>query len=438
MPKWKLIIEYEGTRYRGWQEQINARTVQGELRKAAVACLGREIEIAGSGRTDAGVHALHQVAHIRCSVPARAVSLRQGLNDRLPADINVRSLEEVPARFHARHHAEERFYLYQIATERSAFGKHFVWWIKDSLDLKFMSDAARLFIGMHDFAAYKEKAEDPASTLVNVTRCEIAARDGLILLRIGASHFLWKMVRRIAGVLVEVGRGNLPLQKIDLLTPAEIARWTAPPSGLFLEYVRYPADPPPGPLSPAFTLAPARHRNNNEPRNKGRAMNPNLSSLVTELQNRAKIYVQIYRNLVKEVGQEKAVEILKRSLYARGQEKGEQLKAKIGKPDLHRLAQAFVEGNAEMDAFGHEIVEEQADQLTLRLNRCPLVDAWKHSGLSADEQKNMCDLAYQVDFGKFETAGYRLSFTCRIADRCKSCDMKVTLQPADRDKKASR
>jgi tRNA pseudouridine38-40 synthase len=252
MPKWKLVIEYEGTRYRGWQEQPNARTVQGELRKACENFLGREVEIVGSGRTDAGVHALYQVAHLRSSKPATAHLLRREINDRLPADIHVRDAEEVPARFHARHHAEERFYLYQIATERSAFGKHFVWWIKDRLDVRAMKEASQLFLGMHDFAAYREKAEDPSSTLVDVTQCEIAAHRNLILLRVGASHFLWKMVRRIAGVLVEAGRGNMEPQRIRSLTAAEIARWTAPPSGLFLEYVRYPGDAPPGPILPAF------------------------------------------------------------------------------------------------------------------------------------------------------------------------------------------
>ena len=107
MPKWKLVIEYEGTRYRGWQEQVNARTVQGELRKASEAFLGNEVEIVGSGRTDAGVHALHQVAHLRSIKSVRAAHLKQEINDRLPADINVREAEEVPARFHARHHAED-------------------------------------------------------------------------------------------------------------------------------------------------------------------------------------------------------------------------------------------------------------------------------------------------------------------------------------------
>jgi tRNA pseudouridine38-40 synthase len=259
MPKWKLVIEYEGTRYRGWQEQTNARTVQGEVRKAAEAFWGTEVEIVGSGRTDAGVHALHQVAHLRSVKSVNAAYLRQEINDRLPADINVRKAEEVAARFHARHHAEERYYLYQIATERSAFGKHFVWWIKDRLDVPSMSRAALHFIGMHDFSAYHEKSEDPSSTVVNVTQCEVRVHGNLILIRIGASHFLWKMVRRIVGVLVEVGRSNLV--HINSLTAAEIARWTAPPSGLFLEYVRYSGDAPPGPILPAFIF---RQQNSEE------------------------------------------------------------------------------------------------------------------------------------------------------------------------------
>lgn len=253
MPRWKLIIEYEGTRYRGWQQQANARTVQGELRRAIEEFLGEKVEIGGSGRTDAGVHALHQVAHLRSSRAVRAERLRREINDRLPADINIRLVEEVAPRFHARHDAEERLYLYQISTERTAFGKRLVWWIKDPLDVRTMTEAARLFVGRRDFSAYREKA-DPSNPLVEVTRSEIAVRGDLILYRIGASHFLWKMVRRIVGVLVEVGRGNVDLRRVSELSAGEIARWTPPPSGLFLEYVRYPGDAQPGPLRPAFSL----------------------------------------------------------------------------------------------------------------------------------------------------------------------------------------
>ncbi len=156
-------------------------------------------------------------------------------------------------------------------------------------------------------------------------------------------------------------------------------------------------------------------------------MNQNLAILVNELKNRARIYVCIYRELSKEVGKEKAADILKKALYARGQDKGLQLAAKIGEPNLRELAAAFMDGKADMDAFGHEVVLEYPNLIVLRLNRCPLVEAWKEGGLTPEEQKVMCDIAYQVDFGKFEAAGYKLEFSCRIADACKSCDMKVTI-----------
>jgi hypothetical protein len=158
-----------------------------------------------------------------------------------------------------------------------------------------------------------------------------------------------------------------------------------------------------------------------------KTMNQNLTVLLNELKNRAHIYIHIYRELSKEVGKEKAADILKKALYARGKEKGLQLAGRLGEPNLHKMAIAFVEGKMDMDAFGHEIVQEHSDFILLRLNRCPLVEAWRESGLSPEEQKALCDIAYQVDFGKFEAAGYKLAFTCRIADAGKSCDMKVTL-----------
>ena len=157
-------------------------------------------------------------------------------------------------------------------------------------------------------------------------------------------------------------------------------------------------------------------------------MNPNLPALLNEIRNRARIYVRIYRELSNEIGQEKATDVLKRALYARGREKGLELAAKIGEPDLHKLANAFMEGKADMDAFGHEIVREQPDAVLLRLNRCPLVEAWTEAGLSPEERRTLCDIAYQVDFGKFEAAGYKLAFNCRIADADGSCDLHVTLK----------
>ena len=136
-----------------------------------------------------------------------------------------------------------------------AFGKPFVWWVKDELDVKAMSSAASFLLGRHDFSTFREKDEKPASTIVVVTRSELIVNDDLILFRIGASHFLWKMVRRIVGVLVEVGRGIFAAADLEkLLSDASIpvSQWTAPPSGLFLEYVQYPGEEPPGPLVPAI------------------------------------------------------------------------------------------------------------------------------------------------------------------------------------------
>jgi hypothetical protein len=155
------------------------------------------------------------------------------------------------------------------------------------------------------------------------------------------------------------------------------------------------------------------------------AMNPHLQVLKNEVKNRARIYAHIYRELSAEIGPERAVEVLKRALYARGKEKGLELAAKIPEPDLDKLATVFVEGDVDMDAFGHEILLRQHDSVVLRLNRCPLVEAWSEAGLSPEEQRILCDIAYQVDFGKFETAGYKLAFKCRIADACKSCDLHV-------------
>lgn len=253
MTKWKLILEYEGTRYRGWQEQPDARTVQGELRKAAENFFGEKVELSGAGRTDAGVHALYQVVHLKSSRSIPETALRYAINDRLPSDINVIDAERVSADFHARHDARERFYLYQIAVRRTAFGKPFVWWIKDRLDFAMMQQAAKHFTVMRDFSAYREfDKNSDESSLVNITSIELVEAGDLILLRMGASHFLWKMVRRIVGIIVEAGRGNIAPNDIPQLRHADIARLTAPPSGLFLEYVRYSGDAPPGSIRPAF------------------------------------------------------------------------------------------------------------------------------------------------------------------------------------------
>ncbi len=254
-------MEYEGTRYAGWQAQPHARTVQGELQRAAEQFLGARAEVGGSGRTDAGVHALRQVAHLRAKLAGRApdaLQVKTGLNKLLPHDINLLRVAGARADFHARHDAVGRYYLYQIATRRTAFGKQFVWWVRDRLDTSAMHAACALLVGRHDFSSFCESPAEQRSTLVEVERAELSVEGGLILFRVGASHFLWKMVRRLVGALVEVGRGNVSVERFGRLLERysnEPAVWTAPPSGLFLERVVYEGEPPPAaPPAPAFPL----------------------------------------------------------------------------------------------------------------------------------------------------------------------------------------
>jgi len=209
-----------------------------------------DVEVQGAGRTDAGVHAVGQVAHlkIRDKTPAPAPSqILRVLNDKLPASIAVLDVTEMPPRFHARHDAKSRAYFYQISTRKAALSKRFVWWVKEPLDVARMQQAAALIAGRHDFVAFR--AADPSkpgeSTIVVVDSAEVSVDDNLIVFRIEASHFIWKMVRRLTGTLVKVGRGEVSVEEFRNLLSGkknpklDIAAWTAPASGLFLEGVRY-------------------------------------------------------------------------------------------------------------------------------------------------------------------------------------------------------
>jgi len=256
VPRFKLTIEYAGTRYSGWQKQKNARTVQGELEQAiGAATREKAFEFMGSGRTDAGVHALRQIAHLELRKPLPAETLRRAVNDNLPADIHVLAVDGVPHRFHARHGAVARSYLYQVSRRRSAFAKPFIWWVKDALDLDRMQQAAARFAGMHDFQAFSDDDPEEKSTDVLVDECTLAEHGDLILIRVGGSHFIWKMVRRMVGVLVEVGKGAAAPDQVWSLDAAPL---TAPASGLFLERVFYENDPRSFPLTAAVPVRPAR------------------------------------------------------------------------------------------------------------------------------------------------------------------------------------
>lgn len=246
MARFKLTIEYEGTRFSGWQIQKNSRTVQGEISEAIRTVFNTtSFEFFGSGRTDAGVHALHQVAHLDIKTMLAPEIIRMKLNDELPADINILEVEKAQALFHARHDAMARSYLYQISRRRTAFGKRFVWWIKDPLDAAKMRQAAELFVGLKDFRSFTADDPEVKSTKVHINSVDVQASGDLILIRIVGSHFIWKMVRQIVGVLAEVGRDKLSLNEVKNFLhteSSEPARLTAPPSGLFLERVYYKGD----------------------------------------------------------------------------------------------------------------------------------------------------------------------------------------------------
>jgi tRNA pseudouridine38-40 synthase len=246
MPTYRLLIEYDGTRFAGWQVQSSGRTVQGVLLQTLRELTGeRELDLQGAGRTDTGVHALGQVASLRCRTPLDPARLRRDLEQHLPPDVAVLEVRAAPRGFHARHDALARAYRYQIARRRSAFGKRTTWWVQGELDGEAVASAAATFVGLHDFRALAKRGGEGASTLVEVEACETCAAGEFVLVRLVASHFLWNQVRRMVGVLVAIGRHDA--------MPDDVSRWlagtaqppllAAPAAGLFLEAVRYPGQP---------------------------------------------------------------------------------------------------------------------------------------------------------------------------------------------------
>jgi len=246
MKNFKLIIEYDGTGFNGWQVQTGGRTVQGEIEKALSRMAGRHVRIAGSGRTDAGVHALGQVANFRCDTHLSAEVFFSGLNSLLPDDIVIHSCESVPEEFHARFDALGKTYHYRIINRMlpPAIGRQYAWWLRKPLDRDAMRHALPHITGTHDFKAFENVGSPRAHSIRTVfdAALETDATGHELTLRITANGFLRNMVRNIVGTLVEVGRLTLTPEDVAILregknrgdTPA-----TAPPHGLFLMRVDY-------------------------------------------------------------------------------------------------------------------------------------------------------------------------------------------------------
>lgn len=246
--KFKITLEYAGTNYSGWQMQKGIKTVQGTIidtvKKIFTGTKGisKFVDFQGSGRTDKGVHAIGQVAHLECETMLAPHILKMKINDLLPSDINILDINKVNSKFHCRHDAKSREYIYRISTRRTAFEKKYVWWIKDNLDVNKMMNASELFKGMHDYFSFCDKDSEIKSTKVLVNDINIHQDNHIIKIHFTASHFLWKMVRRVTGCLAEVGKGNMNVGDITEFLNSKFkvpAEFTAPPSGLFLYKVNY-------------------------------------------------------------------------------------------------------------------------------------------------------------------------------------------------------
>lgn len=243
----KLTIEYDGTDYHGWQVQPNGPSIQEAIESAIETMTRQKIRLSGSGRTDAGVHALGQVANFRCDTRITATEFQKGLNGILPDAIAIRQCIEVPLEFHARYDAQSKLYRYQIVNQpiAPAIDRHYVWWIRSPLDIDAMQQAARHLMGSHDFKAFEGAGSPRATTVRHVKQTQLTmdAYPGPLRFEISANGFLRYMVRNIMGSLVAVGRGEITpdqFQAVMASCDRRQAGATAPPQGLFLVCVQYP------------------------------------------------------------------------------------------------------------------------------------------------------------------------------------------------------
>jgi tRNA pseudouridine38-40 synthase len=244
MAQYRMLLEYDGTEYHGWQLQPDARTLQGVLEAALATALRHPVRVAASGRTDAGVHAMGQVATFRTEHTLDARELRKSVNALTPPDIAVREIAVVGDGFDARRHATARVYEYRIWTQgwRSAFWHRFAWHVPRALDLTAMRFAAAALAGEHDFSAFRASDCDAESAVRRVIHSGFTEAEGLCVYRIEATAFLKHMVRAIVGTLVEVGTGQREvgdMARVLASRDRSRAGQTAPPHGLVLMAVRY-------------------------------------------------------------------------------------------------------------------------------------------------------------------------------------------------------
>jgi tRNA pseudouridine38-40 synthase len=240
----KLVIEYDGTGYNGWQSQRDVPTIQDTLEACLAQILNHKVRISGSGRTDSGVHALGQVANLKTDSPIALSQLLRGANSLLPPDILIRDIEEVGDDFHARFSAKSRIYEYHIwnAPLLSVFDRNYFWWIREDLNVPLMEKAALHLLGRHDFSSFQGADHEKSSTIREVIKAGFRQEGGELVFCIQANAFLRHMVRNIVGTLVDIGKKKISEKDFVAILHSRDRRKagiTAPAKGLFLKKIHY-------------------------------------------------------------------------------------------------------------------------------------------------------------------------------------------------------
>lgn len=245
MKNYKIIVQYDGSRYKGWQVQKSTdMTIQGKLQDILTTMCGQDIEVIGSGRTDAGVHAYGQVANFHVPEHFKAQEILEYLNLYLPMDIAVISIDEVDERFHARFNAVKKTYVYRIHTSSipNVFERKYMYTYTEKLDVDAMRKAASLMLGTHDFAAFCGNKKMKKSTVRTVTDIVIEEKENEIQIAYTGDGFLQNMIRIMMGTLIEVGNGTKKPEDISVILDSKVrenAGYTVPPEGLCLVRVEY-------------------------------------------------------------------------------------------------------------------------------------------------------------------------------------------------------
>jgi len=241
----RLILGYDGTGYHGWQRQKNGLTIQEAIEENLKIILGEPVIVIGSGRTDAGVHALHQVCNFKTTSDIAPESLRRGLNSLLKDDIFIFKAEYVPDEFHSRYSVRSKSYEYRIwnRREKNIFLRHYTWHVRERLEMDKMRECLSLLAGRHDFSSFRSTGSDNLNPVREMIRTDVSCdEEGLAIFVFEADGFLRHMVRNIVGTIVDVGKGKITLDEFAQIFSSldrKKAGIKVPPQGLFLTMVNY-------------------------------------------------------------------------------------------------------------------------------------------------------------------------------------------------------